>query len=106
MTEVNQEKPKCSACGNTEDDHPFKHPFTLPGEQITIPEPPSKKKKEEPQARVMVAPMPDLVLRGLLLRLGIITSGQLEAVERELTLGFTAPPGPTDVLSTEPPANT
>lgn len=99
MTEVAEEKPKCSACGRAEDDHPFKHPFALPGEQVTIPEPRKDKKKQEVTPRLVVAPMPDLVLRHALVKKGVITSEELEAAEHELTLGFIPPPGQTDDIS-------
>lgn len=105
--------PKCRLCGQEKDDHGTLHhafvgPNEDPGAAIKNPD---KNKKQPQQSPVSfhLLPAPDLVLRGLLHRLGIITPEQLEAVERELTLGtpqFQPPPGKTDVLSTEPPANT
>jgi hypothetical protein len=97
---------KCTTCGRTENDHPFKHPFTKPGENQVIPDPPKKKERQQGQTLV-ITPAPDLVLRGLLLRLGIITPEQLEAVERELNIGVIGVPPvrPTDVLQSDAPPN-
>lgn len=102
-----QEPVKCTTCQRTQDDHPFKHPFTPPGENQVIPEPP-KKKKDQQAPTLIITPAPDLVLRQTLLKKGIITPEELEVTERELTigvLGVKPVSGPADVLQSEPPAN-
>lgn len=77
------------------------HSFVTPGQDPGAAlKQPSKKDQKTPEPKIMVAPMPDLVLRGLLLRKGLITTEELEAVERELAVGQ-APR-----VYAEPPANT
>lgn len=77
----------CTLCGTIFNDHggrqhPFVGPNEDPGAALKKPE---KKKPETP--RLIITPAPDLVLRQLLLRKGIITTEELEVVERELTVG-------------------
>jgi hypothetical protein len=81
------EKIGCSVCGTPEEEHGFrKHPFTPPGEQLVLPQQESKKKSDA-VPRLIITPAPDLVLRQVLLRKGLVTSEELEAMERELTIG-------------------
>lgn len=87
----------------------YHHPFTGPGKDAGAAlNPPKKKTQEQPRSTMIITPAPDLVLRGLLRRLGIITAEQLEAVERELTAGTIGifPPDETTSFFSEPPANT
>lgn len=99
----------CGLCGTPSEEHGSKHhnfvgPDDDPGAAV---KPPEKKKDKPAQPTLIVAPAPDIVLRQLLLRKGIITSEEVEAMERELTVGVLGikPPSSTPSVFAEPPAN-
>lgn len=100
----------CGLCGIIFNDHggrvhPFVGPNQDPGSAVN---PPNKKKKDQDTTRpqLVVAPMPDLVLRHALVKKGLLTPEDLEAAERELTLGIPSSPIQGNGLFAEPPANT
>jgi hypothetical protein len=79
---------QCSVCGTKFKNHGERmHTFTPEGEQLVIKQP-SKKDKPQPQPKVTILPMPDLVLRKALFRNGLLTTRDIEEAERELTLGI------------------
>ena len=97
----------CSLCGTIFNDHggrqhPFVGPNEDPGKAFDKP-----KKKTDPTPRLIITPAPDLTLRQLLLRKGLITSAELEATERELTIGVLGiqTPGKASDVRSEPPPN-
>jgi hypothetical protein len=95
----------CGLCGIVFNDHsglvhPFVGPNQDPGAAVN---PPNKRKKQETTTpRVIVAPMPDLVLRHALVKKGLLTPEDLEAAERELTLGISSSPGQTNGVFADP----
>lgn len=102
---------RCKLCDTPFNEHGEKHHLFVEANQdpgSAVNPPPKKKDESKGQPTLIVAPAPDLVLRGLLHRLGIITPEQLEAVERELTLGtigIKPPDSQTSGFFAEPPAN-
>lgn len=84
--------------------HTFVEEGQDPGAAIKNPD---KKKRPEVMPRLIITPAPDLVLRQLLLRKGLITSEELEVTERELTIGTlsVAPSAQAASVRSEPPAN-
>jgi hypothetical protein len=65
--------------------HDFVEEGQDPGAAV---KPPNKKKPpEQAKTTLIVSPAPDIVLRQLLLEKGLIRPEELEAKERELTLG-------------------
>lgn len=101
----------CQLCKTPFDQHSeLHHSFVEKGQDPGSAVQPPSKKKETPKAvpTLIVAPAPDLVLRQLMLRKGLITSEELEAMERELTVGTLGiqPPGQAPRVFAEPPANT
>lgn len=86
----------------------YHHPFTKPGQDPGAALNPVRKKKDETRPpTLIVAPAPDLVLRQVLLRKGLVTTEELEAMERELTVGAIGirPAGQASGVFAEPPAN-
>lgn len=84
------EEEKCQLCGTPRGSHgDRRHEFVGPDQDAgaVIKPPPKREKPAQNSPQVLVAPMPDLVLRHALVRAGVITSAQLEEAERELTLG-------------------
>jgi hypothetical protein len=82
---------KCTLCSIRRDEHTkLRHPFgeqgVDPGAAIVQPSKKDKDKQQRPQ--LVIAPAPDLVLRQVLLDKGLLRPAELEAKERELTLGI------------------
>ena len=95
----------CVVCNTRFADHgERRHAFTAEGQPLVIEQPSKKQKEQAPQVKVVVAATPDLVLRQTLLRKGLITTEDLEEVERELTLGLpAATSNPSEVLPLSSP---
>lgn len=96
MTTTTEDEVLCITCEQPKSMHgdgptQFKHPFTTPSQPEWVP--PKSKEKTKPNApagnrgQVLVAPMPDLVLRHALVKAGILTSQQLEEAEHDLRVG-------------------
>jgi hypothetical protein len=102
----------CDLCGTEYQEHASRmHKFVGPGMDAgAAVNPPNKTKKPQEQSKttLIVSPAPDIVLRQLLLEKGLIEPGQLEAKERELTIGTVGirPGGYSADFFVEPPANT
>lgn len=100
----------CQLCTVLRKDHGEKHhPFVEKGQDPGAALGKPKKEASKPgTTTLIVAPAPDLVLRQVLLRKGLVTSEELEAMERELTVGTLGiqPPGQASHVFAEPPANT
>jgi hypothetical protein len=103
----------CQLCPNRRKTHEsagLHHTFVGknddPGAAIKAPE--KKNKPAEPKTNLIISPAPDLVLRQVMLRKGLVTKEELEAMERELATGVVGffPQGKTPNVFAEPPANT
>jgi hypothetical protein len=100
--------PVCKLCPLKKSEHEgLHHPFVGPDEDpgAAFKKPEKKRPNEAP--RLIITPAPDITLRQLLLRKGLITPGELEAIERELTLGVIGiqTSGQAADVRSEPPAN-
>jgi hypothetical protein len=94
----------CTVCDQTRENHKgLQHPFTAPGQPEWVP--PAKPERPKPGVKgdtrqVLVAPMPDLVLRHALVKAGILTSEQLGEAENDLRVGggntYQVPPHQAD----------
>jgi hypothetical protein len=104
--------PTCQLCPLKKSEHEgLHHPFVGPEQDAgsALNPPPKRDKKPESTPHLIITPAPDLVLRRLLLRKGLITSEELEVTERELTLGVLGiQPASRQAngVFAEPPANT
>jgi hypothetical protein len=102
---------RCKLCDTPFNEHGEKHHVFVEANQdpgSAVNPPPKKKDDSKGQSTLIVAPAPDLVLRTLLRRLGVISAFELEEVERELTLGTVGikpPDSKTSGFFAEPPAN-
>lgn len=88
------EEEYCRTCGKPKSDHPYRHMFigvkdspALVEVKVNTPAPPDSVKTEvvtESGDKVKILPPGDSVLRMALLRAGVITLADLEAIEAEL----------------------
>ena len=71
---------RCTICGNFEDDHPYRHAFTLVTGDLR--EKPAEPKRREPPTVVST----DIALRLALIEKGVLTTDDILAAEQKLGL--------------------
>lgn len=101
-----QDDDHCTTCGKPRDNHPYRHAFTSrrspstslrPVEDVQLPNDASSAPARPSQGAIGSAMRGDPVLRIALIRAGVITVADIEAVEAELRVSGYAeatPPRP------------